>query len=145
MKTNYNEQLNKAGDARFLMRKNISKAGNIKAAFVYVPNDEKARAIASKCDSQYIPSVDSYIVIRNDSIIMQIEKSGAIKTGDFSTLTGRGKRLYEKHIEGAVDYLRAFHNVDAQPATIDSHMQVMRDCFQGAGAVALTIDDLLGL
>lgn len=159
-KKTYNEQLNEAGDAAFIMKKTITKDKKVKKAFVFVPDDSDKAALFARrfgynrgCSRAADELGGSYCVIADDKVILYIKPDfkgadgeGLICISDYKNkgLTGRGLRLNEKYLEGAIDYIKTYHHKEKPQVMIDEELGYKADCFK-TSAAPLTIDDLLDL
>lgn len=157
-KKTYNEQLNERGDAVFIMKKNITKDKKIKKAFVYIPDycdnpdDEKWDKVVDFLDKKGMGGCDDlsfvcggFVAIADDKVLLVASpKRRKIYRADFTGLTGRGLRLNEKYIEGAIDYLEKYHQIENPDIVINEYLTPKADCFKKATA-DLSIDDLMDL
>lgn len=144
MTKTYNEIINEKGTAAFLCQKKKDKNGKLVKACVYVP-DDKVDALNAK-KGWKLPQ-GGMLVLRGGVPCLLLEMDGANYTGvvlrgDYSSQSGRGRRLNDKLCEGAEDYLRA-HGIQAASYQVSDAMTPMTDSYKTT--TEYTIDDLLNM
>lgn len=144
MKKTYNEIINEKGTAAFLCQKKKDKNGKLIKACVYVP-DDKVEALNAK-RGWNLPR-GGMLVIRGCAPCLLLEMDGTNYTGlvlrgDYTSQSGRGRRLNDKLCEGAEDYLRA-HGISAVSYQASDAMTPMVDSYKTTKEY--TIDDLLNM
>lgn len=144
MKKTYTEIINEKGTAAFLCQKKRDKNGKLIKACVYVPDDKVDALNAVK--GWHLPQ-GGMLVLRGGVPCLLLEMDGKNYTGlvwrgDYSSQSGRGRRLNEKLCEGAEDYLRA-HGLQAASYQVSDAMTPMADSYKTT--TEYTIDDLLNM
>lgn len=144
MKKTYNEIINEKGTAAFLCQKKKDKNGKLIKACVYVP-DDKVDALNTK-KGWNLPH-GGMLVLRGGVPCLLLEMDGTEYTGlvlrgNYTSQSGRGRRLNDKLCEGAEDYLRA-HGLQAASYQVSDAMTPMVDSYKTT--TEYTIDDLLDM
>lgn len=145
-KKTYNEQLAERGTSAFLVARNITKQGQVRKAFVFVPAD-RAGALVDKL--QLKTPADKlggrFVCIRAGQVVLTLDPaSGVCAVANYAGQTGRGVRLHEKLKESVQAYMADFHKGVAVQFSTDDDLVPMPDSFQKTGG-AITLDDIMGL